>query len=90
LLYGTWDSILIARLSLDAAQRTYQLTDQGHQSGTVEALTLADVRNNMANARQRLLQTELSYFNMILDLSAALNINWKDVIKTFGVSGEEE
>ena len=89
LLRRSWDSILIARLSLEAAQRSYQLTEQGFNNGTVEALTLEDVRNNMANAKQRLLQTEFSYFNMILDLSAAINVNWKYLIQTYGVSGEE-
>ena len=85
LLRNSWDGILIARISLDAARRSYQLTEQGFRNGTVEALTLQDVRNSMANARQRLLQTELSYFNMILDLSAALNIDWKKIIQTYGV-----
>jgi outer membrane protein TolC len=88
LLRNSWDSILIARLSLTAAQRSYQLTEQGFLSGTVESLTLQDVRNNMANARQRLLQTELSYFNMILDLSAALNVDWKDLIQIYGVKSD--
>jgi outer membrane protein TolC len=88
LLRNSWDSILIARLSFTAAQRSYQLTEQGFLSGTVESLTLQDVRNNMANARQRLLQTELSYFNMILDLSAALNVDWKNLIQTYGVGSD--
>ncbi|MCL2440562.1 MAG: TolC family protein [Treponema sp.] len=88
LLYNSWDSIRIARLSLEAATRGYQLTEQGFLNGTVEALTLEDARNNMANAKQRLLQTELSYFFMILDLSAALNISWKNLIENYGVTGE--
>jgi len=88
LLRNSWDNILIARLSLQAAQRSYQLTEQGFNNGIVEALTLQDARNNMANARQRLLQAELSYFNMILDLSAAVNIEWKKLIDLYGVSGE--
>jgi outer membrane protein TolC len=88
LLRNSWDSILIARHSLESAQRSYQLTEQGFQNGTVESLTLEDARNNMANARQRLMQTELSYFNMILDLSAALNVDWKNLIQSFGVSSE--
>jgi len=88
LLRSSWDSILIARLSLDAARRGYQLTEQGFLNGTVEALTLQDTRNSMASARQRLLQTELSYFNMILDLSAALNIDWKNLMEIYGVPSE--
>ena len=89
-LVNSWDSIVIARLSLDAAQISYQLTEQGFRSGTVESLVLEDARNNMASARQRLLQTELSFFNMILDLSAAINMDWNKLIDTFGVSSEKE
>jgi outer membrane protein TolC len=80
-LRNSWDSIEIARLSLSVAERGYELTEQGFRSGTVESLKLEDARNNLVNARQRLLQSELSYFNMILDISAALNINWKDLMK---------
>ena len=80
-LHNSWDSIEIARLSLGVAERGYELTEQGFRNGTVESLKLEDARNNLVNARQRLLQSELSYFNMILDISAALNINWKDLMK---------
>jgi len=90
LLHNSWDSITIARLSLEAAQRGYVLTEYGFNNGTVESLTLEDARNNMANARQRLLQSELSYFNMILDLSAALNMGWENLIQAFGVPSEEK
>jgi len=88
LLRNSWESIVIAKLSLEAAQRGYQLTEQGFSNGTVEALVLEDARNNMANARQRLLQSELSYFNMILDLSSSLNVEWKNLIQTYGVPSE--
>jgi len=80
-LRNSWDSIEIARLSLSVAERGYELTDQGFRNGTVESLRLEDARNNLVNARQRLLQTELSYFNMILDISAALNISWKELMQ---------
>ena len=80
-LHNSWDSIEIARLSLSVAERGYELTEQGFRNGTVESLKLEDARNNLVNARQRLLQAELSYFNMILDISAALNISWKDFMK---------
>jgi outer membrane protein TolC len=85
LLRNSWSSIEIARLSFDVARRSYQMTDQAFRNGTVESLVLEDARNNMANAQQRLLQTELSYFNMILDLSAAINMDWKNLIQTYGV-----
>jgi outer membrane protein TolC len=80
-LRNSWDSIEIARLSLNFAERGHELTELGFRSGTVESLKLEDARNNLMNARQRLLQTELSYLNMILDISAALNIGWKDLMR---------
>jgi outer membrane protein TolC len=80
-LRNSWDSIEIARLSQRVAERSYELTEQGFRNGTVESLTLEDARNNLAGVRQRLLQSELAYQTMILDLSAALNINWKDLSK---------
>jgi multidrug efflux system outer membrane protein len=80
-LRNSWDSIEIARLSLSVAERGHELTQQAFRNGTVDSLKLEDARNNMASARQRLLQSELAYFNMILDISAALNIGWKDLMK---------
>ena len=80
-LRNSWDSIEIARLSLQAAQRSYELSEQGFRNGTIESLKLEDARNNLADARQRLLRSELACQIMILDLSAALNINWKELVK---------
>ena len=80
-LRNSWDSVEIARLSIGVAERGYELTDQGFRNGTVNSLALEDARNNLVSARQRLLQSELSYLNMILDMSAALNVSWKDLLK---------
>jgi outer membrane protein TolC len=80
-LRNSWDSIEIARLSVEVAQRGYQLTEQGFRAGTVESLALEDARNNLGSARQRLLQSELAYLDMTLDLSAALNIDWKELVQ---------
>jgi outer membrane protein TolC len=88
LLHNSWDSILIARLGYEAAQLNYKLTEQGFNNGIIESLVLDDARSNMASARQRVYQSELSYFNTILDLSAAINMDWKNLVKTFGVKGE--
>jgi outer membrane protein TolC len=80
-LRNSWDSIEIARLSLSVAERGHELTQQGFRNGTVDSLKLEDARNNLTAARQRLLQSELAYFIMILDISAALNIDWKELMK---------
>jgi outer membrane protein TolC len=79
-LRNSWDSIEIARLGLEVAERTHELTEQGFRNGTVESLSLEDARNKLAEARQRLLRSKLAYQTMTLDLSAALNINWKEFL----------
>ena len=87
-LINSWDSVTIARLSIFVAERSYQMSEHGFLNGTVESLALEDARNNLASARQRLLQSELSYFIMTLDLCAALNINLHDLTEQFGVKVE--
>jgi outer membrane protein TolC len=80
-LNSSWNNIEIARLGLAIAQRNFQLTEQGFRSGTVQSSALESAQNDLAGARQRLLQSELSYFNIILDISAALNIKWRDLLQ---------
>jgi multidrug efflux system outer membrane protein len=72
-LRSSWDSIEIARLRAEIAERTYTLTEQGFQQGTKEFLELEDARSKWAEARQQLLSGELAYELMLLDLAAALN-----------------
>ena len=85
LLRGSWDSIAIARLSFEVAELTWRLSEQSFGSGTLESLDMERARNDMAASRQRLLQTELTYFNLILDLSSAINMDWNELIKNYGV-----
>ena len=80
-LHNSWYNIEIARLGLSVAERGYELTELGFRGGTVDSLRLEDSRNNLVAARQRLLQSELSYLIMILDISAALNICWKELMQ---------
>ncbi|MDR0760473.1 MAG: TolC family protein, partial [Treponema sp.] len=73
-LRNSWDGIEIARLRVEIAERAYELTAEGFRNGTVESLVLQEARNDMAQARQQLLEGELAYQTMNLDLAAALNI----------------
>ena len=82
-LQNSWENIEIAQLSLRAAERSYELTEEGFRNGTIESLKLEDARNNLSDARQRLLRSQLACQTLILDLSAALNIKWKDLINEF-------
>jgi outer membrane protein TolC len=83
-LRNSWESIEIARLGVSAAERVYALTEEGFRNGTVESMTLADARNDLADARQRLLTAGLSYRIMTLDLAAAVNLDWKEFFNPSG------
>ena len=72
-LRNSWEYIAIARLRVEIAELGYALSEQGFSQGTVESLALEDARNSMAQARQQLLEGELAYILMALDLAAALN-----------------
>jgi multidrug efflux system outer membrane protein len=80
-LSDTWESLEIARLRVEIAQHTVEATEVGFRNGAVEFRELEDRRNNLSDARQRLLQEELKYKSMLLDLAAALNMEWKTLIK---------
>ncbi|MDR0589659.1 MAG: TolC family protein [Spirochaetaceae bacterium] len=83
-LRDSWTGIEISRLRVDIAEQTYELTEEGFRNGTVELLTLEDTRNRMAEARQQLLNDELTYQTMILDLAAALNMDWRGFLRSGG------
>ena len=88
-LNSTWESLEIARLRVSVAERTVDATSVGFRNGTVEFRDLEDRRSDLSNARQRLLQEELSYQSLLLDLATALNLEWKSLTAQFvsGISG---
>jgi outer membrane protein TolC len=81
-LKNSWRSIEIARLRVEIAQRTYQISEIGFQNGTIEFLSLENTRNDLADAQYRLLQSELAYQNTILDLASALNIDLETLARS--------
>jgi len=81
-LQSTWQSLGIARLRVNIAQRTVDAAEKGFQFGTVEFQALETLRRDLSNAKLRLLQSEYSYQSMLLDLAAALNVDWKTLTKT--------
>ncbi|MDR3123440.1 MAG: TolC family protein, partial [Treponema sp.] len=70
-LRNSWGSIELAELSMRLAERSYELAEEGFRNGAVEFLVLEDNRNNMTEARQRLLDDRLAYKKMMLELSSA-------------------
>jgi multidrug efflux system outer membrane protein len=91
-LNSTWESLEIARLRVSVAQRTVDATTVGFRNGTVEFRDLEDRRSDLSNARQRLLQEELSYQSLLLDLAAALNVEWRSLTGQLisGISGSQK
>jgi len=85
-LNNTWGSLEMARLRVSVAQRTVDATTVGFRNGTVEFRDLEERRRDLRNARWRFLQEELSYQSLLLDLAAALNVEWKTLTAQF-VSG---
>jgi outer membrane protein TolC len=78
-LRNTWENLGIARMRVDVATRTVEATNHGFRNGTVEFRELEDRRNDLGDARQRLLSSELNYQSLLLDLAAALNVEWKSL-----------
>jgi outer membrane protein TolC len=80
-LQNSWESLEIARLREEIAQRSYEYSEQGFLSGSVEALTLENSRNNLAEARYQLLRGELAYQKLVLNLAQAVNTDWRQFIR---------
>ena len=76
-LNSTWESLEIARLRVQISTLTVQATELGFQSGTVEFRDLEDTRRELMDVQLRLLQGEYTYQSLLLDLAAALNMDWK-------------
>jgi outer membrane protein TolC len=83
-LRNSWDSLEIARLRVSIAERTYELTEQGFRGGAVDFLDLESIRNDLASARQQLLERERDYQITTLDLAKALNRDWKQFTRSEG------
>jgi outer membrane protein TolC len=81
-LRNSWESLEIARLREQVAQRSYELTEQGFLSGAVESLNLETNRNNLAAARYQLLRNELAYQSLVLDLARAIDVDWRRLMRS--------
>jgi outer membrane protein TolC len=72
-LENGWNEVEIARLRVSIAERVYELSEQGYRRGTLNFLDFETVRNRLTTARQELLQSEIKYKLLFLDLAYALN-----------------
>jgi multidrug efflux system outer membrane protein len=81
-LRNSWNSLEIARLRQQIAQRSYELTERGFLAGTVESLALEDSRNSLSSARQELLERERDYQITTLSLAQELNADWRQFVRS--------
>jgi multidrug efflux system outer membrane protein len=80
-LESALEALEINRLRLEVAGRNHELSEQGFQNGTVESLSLEDARKSLNEARYSLLQSELSCLITVLDLAAAVNMDWRELTR---------
>jgi outer membrane protein TolC len=80
-LEGAWTNIETSELSVELAQKTYEMTEAAYSQGTSELLDVEDAQNKLLSAHQDLLLSKYSYQAGILDLELALNTDIKLVME---------
>ena len=85
---NTWAEVEIARLQNDYARRAFELAADAYRRGTMNFLDYERVRNNQTEARQQLLQSELNYRILVLDLALSLNMETEE-LANYVRTGEE-
>ncbi len=78
-LDGNRKNIEKNQLSLDLAQKTFDMTEAAYQQGTREVLDVEDAQNNLLSAAQNLLLSNYSYLSGLLDLEYALNVELEKI-----------
>jgi outer membrane protein TolC len=80
---NTWAEVEIARLRLQYAERAHELAEQAYRTGTMNFLDYETMRNNLTQSRQKLLQSELAYKILVLDLASSLDMDEAE-LRTIG------
>jgi len=79
---NTWAEVEISRLQAGYAQRAFDLAADAYRRGTMRFLDYETARNRLTEAQQQLLQSELSYKILVLDLASTLNMK-EDELKKY-------
>jgi len=80
---NTWAEVEIARLRVQYAERAQDLAEQAYRTGAMNFLDYETMRNNRTQARQKLLQSELTYKILVLDLASSLDMEEAE-LRTLG------
>jgi multidrug efflux system outer membrane protein len=73
-----------ASLNYRIANRAYELSRQGYNSGLVSQTDLLEARQRMVSARQAVLQAEIAYTGAVYNLSTALGLSAEEVYTEWG------
>ncbi|MDR0403443.1 MAG: TolC family protein [Treponema sp.] len=85
-LETAWNGTELARLQLEIAGRGYELSEEAYRVGAMSFVDFEISRNRYTEARQGLLDAELGYKLLVLDLAFALNISEPELA---GLSAEK-
>lgn len=80
-LEGAWANINTTQLSVELAQKTYEMTEESFQKGSSEILDVEDSQNTLLSTKQDLLLSKYTYLASLLDLEYAINTDITKVIK---------
>ncbi len=78
-LDGYRENIEITELSVDLAQKTFDMTEEAYLLGSREVLDVEDAQNNLLEAEQDLLLSRYNYLAGLLDLEYALNADLDEI-----------
>lgn len=79
-----WETLDVSKLNVSIAQRSYELSQEGYQSGLISQTDLESSRQQMLSAQQSYLQTQIQYLSAIYNAAQSLNLSISDFYSTFG------
>ena len=79
-LDGYRETIDISGLSVDLAQKTFDMTEAAYLLGSREVLDVEAAQNNLLEAEQNLLMSRYNFLSGLLDLEYALNADLDEIL----------
>lgn len=79
-LDGYRENMEITELSVELAEKTYEMTDYAYRQGTREILDVEDAQNKLLEAQQDLVSSRYNYLSGLLDLELALNTDRDSIL----------
>ena len=74
------ENMEITELSVELAEKTYEMTEYAYKQGTREILDVEDSQNKLLDARQDLVDSRYNFLSGLLDLEIALNADRESIL----------